>query len=207
MDHKKVFATCGLVIVLLAAGAYFVITQNEFYQFSDEEPEIDLQKIAISHFVSLLTAANDNSALGTMSTKIDLSYQGKMKGYKTRKVKVEYDITITRVDTNGKNYIIRQPSTTSFSIKLSSSAFEIAPQDKITKKEGTDFPTQFLWTITPQQLGEHLLIIDLTEVLSIEYTGNPAFFEFFTVNGDLMDGICDPKFEPVRRLMYAKGQA
>jgi len=187
MKRKKILATSGLVFVLLAAGPYFVITQNEFYRFSDEKPESDHQKIAISHMVSSITAARDNTALGSMSIKIDLSYHREMKEDETREIKIEYDATISRTDTNGRIDTIRQPSTTSFSIKLSSSAFTIAPEKKITKKEGTDFPTQFLWTITPQQSGSHLLIIDLTEVLSIEYMENPAFFELFTINGNSED--------------------
>ena len=187
MDHKKILAISGLIVVLLVAGAYFVITQNEFYRFSDEELETSLRETAIAHNVSSLTAARDNTALGSMSIEIGLSYQEKMKETETLEVRIEYDRTITIVDTNGKSDRTRQPSTKSFSIKLSSSAFEIAPQDKIIKKEGTDFPTQFLWTITPQQPGEHLLRIDLTEVLSTEYVGDPAYFQLFTVNGDSMD--------------------
>ena len=187
MDHKKIFATSGLIVFLLVAGAYFVITQNEFYRFSDEKLEMGLQKIAIFHNVSLLTAANDNTALGFMSTEIGLSYQEKIKENETHEVKIEYDVTISRTDTNGKIDTTRQPSTKSFSIELSSSAFKIAPQDKLKKEEGTVFPAQFLWTITPQQSGEHLLRIDLTEVLSTEYVGDPAYVQLFTVNGTPMD--------------------
>ena len=204
---QKNLAISGLIVVLLVARAYFVITQNEFYRFSDEELETSLRETAIAHNVSSLTAARDNTALGSMSTEIGLSYQEEMKETETLEVKIEYDRTISRTDTNGRIDTTRQPATKPFSIELSSSAFKIAPRDKIKKKEGTNFPTQFLWTITPQQSGEHLLRIDLTEVLSTEYVGDPAYFQLFTVNGDSKAAFrctlmrCAPKVEPVQAIL------
>ncbi len=47
-------------------------------------------------------------------------------------------------------------------LRLTSSGFDIAPDQEISKPPGTRLPTEYAWTISPRREGEHNLLLDLS---------------------------------------------
>ncbi len=108
-----------------------------------------------------------------LRSRIALSYPAKMREDQTSAVNLKYLLDYYVIDMS--LYLPGGPISTdpprksidkldgSIDIELASSGFEVVPQGARQARNGEPLPIDQLWTITPKQTGDHMLLLTIRE--------------------------------------------
>ena len=116
------------------------------------------------------TRGSDDEERNEYHSRIELTYPREIRENQTSVVSLRIEAFIDRavIDATSKQETARSRISDTLeldeygALRLTSSGFDIAPDQEISKPAGTPLPTEYAWTISPKREGEHNLLLDLS---------------------------------------------
>ncbi|MCZ6623535.1 MAG: hypothetical protein O7B35_04795 [Deltaproteobacteria bacterium] len=165
--NAKSHAVSIAVGAALALGGFFTFSGllydvSPFTRFAKEPFDAGSTSIdATNTIIPGQTASLIRRSL--QSTTFRLTCPANVKINETFTINLQHDRQFFTVDEHGNrtDYTVSYPAGKGAS--LSSSAFNIAPSERIAK-ESKSLPAHFVWTATPKSEGKHLLVLSISEL-------------------------------------------
>jgi hypothetical protein len=168
--YSALLAGTGLLFLIFAVAAHYLEGLRKFdNELIADEGSATLHQLEFSE-----TAA---TALMSFHQHFELRFPLEMLENETRTFSLEYDqYTIVTsipdssdpVGISPDTSILREQLFKPAKATLTSSGFDVSPNEPIEIQEGTNLPARFLWTIRPKSEGpRHDLLLDISNLLIV----------------------------------------
>ena len=165
---KTVLLASGILLVFFAIFLVALIPNIMKPTSSIDYGRANLDLVTITPLPE--TRGNEVMEQEEYHTQFALTYPHEMTENQTSVVSLRIEAFVDRavIDPTSKQETARSrlPGALGLgeygALRLTSSGFNIAPDQEISKPSGTHLPTEYAWTISPRREGQHKLLLDLS---------------------------------------------
>jgi hypothetical protein len=167
---KRFYLIFIVFISLIAVAIFLKPVMKVVAELAGYSPPIAENTGTLSGMFRSTTMASNAGAVSPPQMGIDLKliYPQDMQENQTSAVTLQYDVITARTDP--VTFKVSEESwgklPLTIGASLNSSAFDIEPSEFLKKEPGHPLPVSFVWSISPQKEGDHILLLDISFLTS-----------------------------------------